>query len=110
MSGDERRKAPRLPTKVPVKLRPTEGTTPFMISAESINVSDRGLYFSMTGPMKAGTRIELAFTMPPELTGSVPMKVRCVGRVVRVEDATQSDGKTGVAAYIERFETILAES
>lgn len=109
MGEDERRRAPRIPAKVPVKLRPVEGTTPYMVSADSINLSEHGLFFQMTGPMKPGSRIELSFIMPPEVTGSVSMKVRCVGRVVRVEPNANSDGRTGVAAHIERFETILAE-
>jgi hypothetical protein len=81
-----------------------------MVSADSVNISERGLFFTMAGPMKPGTRIELAFTMPSEVTGTVPMKIRCIGRVVRVEDLASQNGKTGVAAHIERFETILAES
>lgn len=109
MSDQERRKAPRMNAKLPLKLRPVEGTTPYMVSADSVNVSERGLFFTMTGPIKAGTRIELSFTMPAEVTGSIAMKIRCVGRVIRVEDTPQADGRTGVAAYIERFETILAE-
>jgi hypothetical protein len=108
--ADERRKSPRVPVKNPVKMRPTEGTTPFMVSGDSINISERGLLFTMAGPIKAGTRIELAFTMPAEVTGSVSMKVRCIGRVIRVEEKATEDGKTGVAASIERFETILAEN
>jgi hypothetical protein len=94
--------------KLPVKLRPVDGSTPFMFSADSINISERGLFFTMNGPMKAGTRIELSFQMPPEITGSVSMKVRCIGRVIRVD--TGDENKTAVAAHIERFETILAEA
>jgi hypothetical protein len=48
--------------------------------------------------------------MPAEVTGSLAMKIRCVGRVIRVEAEGQQDGRTAVAASIERFETILAES
>ena len=110
MGEDERRRAPRIPAKVPVKLRPVEGTTPYMVSADSINISERGLYFQMTGPMKPGTRIELSFTMPPEVTGSMAMKIRWVGRVIRVEPDGKPEGRTAVAAQIERFETILAEN
>mgnify|MGYP001559129396 FL=1 len=110
MGEENRRKAPRLPAKVPVKLRPVEGTTPYMISGDSINISERGLYFQMSGPMKPGTRIELSFTMPPEVTGSMAMKIRCISRVIRVEPDGKADGRTAVAAQIERFETIVAEA
>lgn len=107
---DDRRRAPRIPAKVPVKLRPTEGTTPYMLSAESINLSERGLYFSMEGqPLEPGTRIEVSFTMPPDVTGGMAMKVRCVARVVRVEPQSKTDRKLGVAAHIERFETVVGE-
>jgi hypothetical protein len=106
---DDRRRAPRIPAKVPVKLRPTEGTTPYMHSAESINLSERGLYFVMPGPgMEPGTKIEVTFTMPGDVTGGMPMKVRCTARVVRVEPPSK-DGKIGVAAHIDRFETVVGE-
>jgi hypothetical protein len=109
MATDERRRAPRIPVKVPVKLRPTEGTTPYMLSAESINLSGTGVLFSIDAKMKVGSTIELTFTMPTEVVGAVPMKVRCTARIVRVEEAPAGGGKVGVAAHIERFETIVAE-
>ena len=40
---DERRKGKRHPAKMPVKLRPTEGVTPYSQSAETINISESGL-------------------------------------------------------------------
>jgi hypothetical protein len=107
---DDRRRAPRIPAKVPVKLKPTEGTTPYMLSGDSVNLSERGLYFMMEGqPLEPGTRIEVSFTMPPDVTGGMAMKVRCVARVVRVEPQSKTDRKLGVAAHIERFETVVGE-
>lgn len=108
-SSDDRRRAPRIPTKVPVKLRPTEGTTPYVMSAESINLSERGLYFQIDGGMKLGMTIDMTFTMPGDVTGGMPMKVRCVARIVRIEPAKPPDTRMGVGAHIERFETVVAE-
>lgn len=108
MSEDERRRAPRIPVKVPVKLRPTEGTTPYMLSAESINLSGTGVLFTIDSKMKIGSVIEMTFTMPGEVAGAMPMKIRCTARIVRVDEGA-SGGKMGVAAHIERFETIVAE-
>ena len=106
---DDRRRAARIPTKVPIKLRPTEGTTPYTVSAESINLSERGLYFVFQGQgMQPGTKIEVSFTMPGEVTGGMPMKVRCLARIVRSE-SKGADGKVAVAAHIERFETVIGE-
>ena len=109
MSDDERRRAARIPVKVPVKLRPTEGTTPYMLSAESVNLSGTGLLFSIDSKMKVGTVLELTFTMPTEVLGGMPMKIRCTARIVRVDEPAGGSGKVGVAAHIERFETIVAE-
>jgi hypothetical protein len=105
---DDRRREPRIAAKVAVKLRTTEGANPYMLSAESINLSERGLYFTMQGQMQAGTKIELTFTMPGDVTGGMAMKVRCMARVVRVE-TPKGDGKVAVAAHIERFETVVGE-
>ncbi len=110
MAGDEKRRSTRHDAKFPVKLRPSEGTTPYMQSGESINVSEWGVYFSMDPGMKEGTIIELSFTMPTEVTGGPPMRVRCTARVVRVEKDFKDPNKVGLAAHIERFETIIAEA
>ena len=106
---DERRRAPRIPAKVQVKLRPTEGTTPYTVSAESINLSERGLYFVFQGQgMEPGTKIEVSFSMPGDVTGGMPMKVRCIARVVRAESKS-AEGKVALAAHIEKFETVVGE-
>lgn len=110
MSDADRRRAPRLDFKIPVKLRPTEGNTPYVFSAESINVSECGLLFVLDKKLEKGALVELSFTMPREVTGSSPMKVRCTGRVIRVDRQDMPEGKAGIAADIEHFETILADA
>jgi len=107
---DDRRRAPRIPAKVPVRLVPSEGAGQYTQNAESINVSEEGLYFQMQGGMQAGSKVDLSFTMPSEVTGGLAMKVRCSARVVRVDPKPQADGKVGIAAHIERFETVIAEA
>jgi hypothetical protein len=37
------------------------------------------------------------------------MKIRCSARVVRVDSYESEQGKSGIAAHITRFETIVAE-
>ncbi len=109
MGGEERRKSFRKDTKVPVKLRAAEGSSGYSSNAESLNISDSGLLFTMQSPIAIGTMIELAFVMPGEVTGGLPMKVRCTGRVVRLIHEGMEEGKSGIAAEIQRFETIIAE-
>lgn len=107
--NDERRRAPRIPVKVPLKVIPSEGAGQYVQNAESINISERGLYFQMPSGIKPGSTVELSFTMPGEVTGGMAMKIRCTARVVRVEPQSSGDSKVSVAAHIERFETVVAE-
>ena len=107
--SQERRKETRIPTKMPVKLRPTEGVTPYATNSESVNMSHNGVMFTLEQPLKIGTQVDLAFVMPSEVTGGLPVKVRCLARVVRVDHDGVPEGKSGIAAHIERFETIVAE-
>ena len=108
-SQDDRRRAPRIPAKVPLKVIPSEGGGQYVQGAESINISERGLFFQMPSGIKPGSTVELSFTMPGEVTGGMAMRVRCTARIIRVEPQPGSDSKVGVAAHIERFETVVAE-
>jgi hypothetical protein len=49
--------------------------------------------------------IEFTLTLPPEITLTESIRVRCKGKVVRVDDG---DGKVAVAAVIDEYE-FLAE-
>ncbi len=108
--SDERRTAKRHEARLPVKLRPTEGVTPYSQNAESVNISETGLLFQIDQPIAIGAHIELSFLMPGEVTGGLPMRIRCSARVVRVDTKGMSESKAGIAAHIERFETIVAEA
>ena len=106
---DERRRAPRIPSKVPLKVIPSEGGAQYAQGAESINLSERGLYFVMPAGVKPGGKVDISFTMPSEVTGGMAMKIRCTARIIRVDEKPWADGKVGVAAHIERFETVVGE-
>jgi hypothetical protein len=108
MAGEDRRRERRHDLQVPVKMRPTEGVTPFTSEAQSVNISNSGLYFQLSNPPKIGSHVELSFVMPGDVTGGMQMKIRCLARVIRT-DKELGEGKTGIAAHIERFESIVAE-
>jgi PilZ domain-containing protein len=110
MAGEDRRREKRHPIQMPVKMRPTEGVTPYTAEAESVNISGSGVYFQLSNPPKMGTHVELSFVMPGDVTGTVKMKIRCRARVIRTDNKSLPEGMTGIAAHIERFESIVAES
>ena len=77
-----------------------------MQEGETVNLSERGIYFKTAQKVKIGQSMELYFTLPRELTGRNPEPVRCSARVVHVEQYSDERGWTGVGASVERFEPL----
>jgi hypothetical protein len=71
--------------------------------AHTRDVSARGVFFLLDSPLAEGSRLEFTLTLPPEVTLTDSIRVRCQGRVVRV-DPKQPNGKVGIAAVIEHYE------
>ena len=66
-------------------------------------VDDKGAPIPAASIVEKGTAIEFTLTLPPEITMTESIRVRCRGRVVRV-DNTAFEGRTAVAAQIEKYE------
>ena len=64
---------------------------------ETRNISAGGVYFACDRGFEEGTAIEFVVEFDSAPGGS-PMRLRCKGRVVRVDEM---DGRVGVAAKIE---------
>ena len=77
-----------------------------MQEGETVNLSERGIYFKTAQKVKIGQAMELYFTLPRELTGRSPEPVRCSARVVHVEQYADERGWTGVGACVEQFEPL----
>jgi len=72
-------------------------------SAQTRDVSARGICFYVDAAIAAGSTIEFTLTLPPEITLTESIRVRCKGKVVRVDEG-QTDGKVAVAAVIDEYE------
>src|SRR6476661_813191 len=55
---------------------------PLQIAGHTRDVSSRGVFMYLEREIEAGTSIEFVMTLPPEITLSQSMRVRCVGRVL----------------------------
>lgn len=75
-------------------------------SAQTRDVSYRGLYFHADAKFEIGSEIEFVITLPEQVTQSNDVNIRCQGQIVRVE-ATEN-GRVGIAAKIERYEFLPA--
>ncbi len=93
-----RRFALRLPVAVNQKQVAAQAET-----AQTRDVSARGICFYVDAAVEAGSPIEFTLTLPPEITLTESIQVRCKGRVVRVDGRPQA-GKLAVAAVIDEYE------
>jgi hypothetical protein len=104
MNSRERRIDTRVNIRMPLRFRTLDTPESGEQTAESENISQRGIYFLTTFPLKVGTPVELSLRMPDVLSEKMPSNVKCVARVVHVNTAAHPGGKTGVGLHIERYE------
>jgi hypothetical protein len=72
-------------------------------TVQTRNVSSSGVYFEFAAPLDVGTALEFVLTLPEQITKGNAVRIKCVGKVVRV-DPNKQEGSLGVAATIERYE------
>jgi PilZ domain len=107
MPSIDRRREARVSLRVPLRFRPVTNPPSGEQIAESVNLSQRGLFFSTRMPLAVGAQIEVFLRMPTEISGRPPAEVRCVGRIVHVKPGSLF-GKSGVGMRIERYEVLAA--
>jgi len=102
----DKRATRRFALHLPVSVR--YGETSEEHAAQTRDVSARGICFFVDKAIQAGSAIDFTLTLPPEITLTESIRVRCKGRVVRVEGGDPSN-KMAVAAVIDEYE-FLADS
>lgn len=101
----DRREARRFNMTLPLRVLPHEPLKS-EFSAQTRDVSYRGLYFLTESNFDIGSEIEFVITLPQQVTQSTDVNIRCLGHIVRVEPT--SNGRTGIAARIDRYEFMPA--
>jgi hypothetical protein len=96
----ERRATQRFPFQLPVTVKhPAEGD----IETRTRDLSSRGVCFYLHSPLAIGSNLQLTLTLPTEITLTEPVRVRCLARVVRVEQ-DQQGGTLAGAVIINHYE------
>ena len=72
------------------------------VIAVTKDVSARGVYIYMDSEIAPESAIEFTLTLPPEITMTQSIRVRCKGKVVRVD--RDVPGKVGIAAMIDHYQ------
>jgi hypothetical protein len=98
---EERRGTRRFALRLPVDVR--LAGSDHEVHTQTKDVSARGVYFYLSNAVEEGEQIDFTLTLPPEITLTDSIHVKCRGRAVRVEPEAQA-GKTGIAAIIEEYQ------
>jgi len=98
----EKRAARRFALRIPVTVD-QGGNAKQGEEAQIRDVSARGICFYLGSAVAQGSPIEFTMTLPPEITLTESIRVRCKGKVLRVDQGT-AQGKVAVAAVIEEYE------
>ncbi len=96
---EDRRRMPRFEMQLPLELNSGESRT---VMAVTRDVSAGGVYFYLEPDILSGSTVEFIVTFPPEITLVKSLKVRCTGKVIRVDSPTPQG--VGIAAEIQRYE------
>lgn len=88
---------------LPVKVLARDAESP-ELKAQTRDVSYRGLYFLTEARFEYGNEIDFVITLPQQVISAGDVNIRCHGKVVRVEPT--ENGKTGIAARIEKYEFV----
>ncbi|MGA8488919.1 MAG: PilZ domain-containing protein [Terriglobales bacterium] len=99
---DNKRATRRFALRLPVSVTYTEDGVQEK-TAQTRDVSARGICFYVDSAIAAGANIEFTLTLPPEITLTESIRVRCRGKVVRVDEGG-NEGKVAVAAVIDEYE------
>jgi hypothetical protein len=76
------------------------------LAGRTRDVSSCGVFMYLETEIEAGAPIEFVMTLPTEITLSNPIRVRCMGKVLRVDKAAQEQG---VAIAIAKYDFVSEE-
>lgn len=99
----DRREARRFVMTLPVRVLAHDANSS-ELKAHTRDVSYRGLYFLAEASFDSGSEIDFVLTLPKQVISAGDVHIRCHGKVVRVE--ATDNGKTGIAARIDRYEFV----
>jgi c-di-GMP-binding flagellar brake protein YcgR len=102
--GAEQRKHRRYNLSFPVRVKPkSKDIAAPPIETSTKDISARGIYLVLSEELELGSELELEITLPAELAGGKSVKLRCRGKVARLEPKN-AEGKVGVGAVIQDYE------
>ena len=76
------------------------------LAGRTRDVSSRGAFMYLDTQITSGAPIEFVMTLPPEIALADPIRVRCTGKILRVDKAAQEQG---IAVAIDHYDFVGEE-
>jgi hypothetical protein len=92
----------RFSLKLPLTVKFSNGAGE--TAAQTKDVSARGVFFYLDSKVAEGSPIEFTLTLPPEITLTESIRVKCTGKVVRVQN--DPNAQVGIAAAIDQYDFV----
>lgn len=102
-TGADKRRSQRFPIALPVDLKMSEQSGADT-TVKTRDISSSGVYLEFSTPMDLGSSLEFVLTLPAEITKGQAVRVKCLGKVIRVDKGHAGENSIGVAATIDRYE------
>jgi predicted lipoprotein len=96
----EKRSTRRFLLELPITIK-YAGNAAAELSAQTRDVSSRGVFMYVNSEFAEGAEVEFVMTLPHEVTLAESIRVRCTGRVLRVESR---EHRQGVAVSIDNYD------
>jgi c-di-GMP-binding flagellar brake protein YcgR len=99
----ERRRARRYNLVLPVTIQASTGNDPTSLNGETLNISTRGVYFTVNHDLRVGMKLGLTIRMSKRVTGRMEVLICAIAQVVRVEKRPKKPIRNvGIAAIFKR--------
>ncbi len=98
----ESRTGKRFPLELPIRIHETESAEE--LEAVTGNVSSAGVYVRANTAWEIGSKVDFEITLPAEATAAdQDVRIRCQGRVVRIDKPEDDNESCGVACIIDKY-------
>lgn len=101
----DKRNIRRFPLDLPISVKFLDSRSR-ELAGHTRDVSSRGVFMYLDSDISAGGPIEFVMTLPPGITLSESIRVRCTGKILRVDKAAQEQG---LAIAIDRYDFMVEE-
>jgi hypothetical protein len=102
----EKRGVRRFSLALPVTLKDDAKTDNGDVIGQTRDVSSRGAFVQIDCQFQEGAAVEFLMTLPADITLAEPIRVRCHGKILRVEHEAPNQG---FAVAIEKYDFLGAE-